>query len=196
MARLSGVMLDSPIINPIAIPIRRKRSNPYRWSLLAVDAFRYNPLTMKTASALPHWDMSVVYSGLDSPEFERDFRAFVRGLDELEGLFDEARIDRMEQPLPPELAAHLFDSIVPAYNALQEQAWTLGAYIYSFVTTDSRDEFAQARMSEMERQGVRLAKLSTRLTAWAGTQDVDALIERSERAQAHAYWLQRSRIAA
>lgn len=151
---------------------------------------------MKTASALPHWDMSVVYPGLDSPEFERDFRAFVRALDELEGLFDEARIDRVETPLPPDLAAHLFDNLVPAYNALQEQAWTLGAYIYSFVTTDSRDEFAQARLSEMEKQGVRLAKLTTRLTAWAGTQDVDALIERSELARAHAYWLQRSRIAA
>jgi pepF/M3 family oligoendopeptidase len=151
---------------------------------------------MKTASALPRWDMSVVYVGLDSPEFERDFRAFVRALDELEGLFDEARIDRTDQPLPPDLAAQLFDHLVPTYNALQEQAWTLSAYVYSFVTTDSRDEFAQARLSEMERQSVRLAKLSTRLTAWAGTQDVEPLIERSEVARAHAYWLRRSRIAA
>jgi oligoendopeptidase F len=147
-------------------------------------------------TALPHWDMSGVYPGLDSPEFERDFRAFVRALDELEAQFDEARIDRVEQPLPADMAAHLFDHFVPAYNALQEQAWTLGAYIYSFVTTDSRDEFAQARLSEMEKQGVRLAKLDTRLTAWAGTQDIESLLERSEVARAHAYWLRRSQIAA
>jgi len=147
-------------------------------------------------TALPHWDMSVVYPGLDSPEFERDFRAFVRALDELEAQFDEAHIDRMEQPLSAEIAAHLFDHFVPAYNALQEQAWTLGAYIYGFVTTDSRDEFAQARLSEMEKQGVRLAKLGTRLTAWAGTQDVESLLARSEVARAHAYWLRRSQIAA
>jgi oligoendopeptidase F len=147
-------------------------------------------------TALPHWDMSGVYPGLDSPEFERDFRAFVRALDELEAQFDEARIDRVEQPLPADMAAHLFDHFVPAYNALQEQAWTLGAYIYSFVTTDSRDEFAQARLSEMEKQGVRLAKLDTRLTAWAGTQEVESLLERSEVARAHAYWLRRSQIAA
>ncbi len=149
-----------------------------------------------TKTTLPHWDMSVVYPGLDSPEFERDLRAFVRALDELEGLFDEAQIDRTEQPLPSDLAVHLFDNLVPAYNTLQEQAWTLSAYIYSFVTTDSRDEFAQARLSEMEKHAVRLTKLSTRLTAWAGTQDVDALIARSELAQAHAYWLKRCRIAA
>ncbi len=147
-------------------------------------------------TSLPSWDMSVVYPGLDSPEFERDFRSFVRALDELEGMFDNARIDRVEQPLQPELAMQVFEAVVPPFNALNEQAWTLGAYIYSFVTTDSRDEYAQMRLSEMERQSVRLAKLSTRLTAWAGTQDIDALIERSELARAHAYWLQRSKVLA
>ncbi len=147
-------------------------------------------------TTLPRWDMSVVYTGLDSPEFERDFRAFARAIDELEGLFDEARIDRMEQPLPTEVAVQLFDALTPRYNALNEQAWTLNAYIYSFVATDSRDEFAQARLSEMEKQMVRLSKLGTRWVAWAGTQDVDALIERSEQAQAHAYWLRRCQIAA
>ncbi len=147
-------------------------------------------------SLMPNWDMSVVYPGLDSPEFERDFRSFVRALDELEGMFDNARIDRTEQPLPVEVAGSLLEAILPAYNALNDQAWTLSAYIYSFVTTDSRDEYAQMRLSEMERQSVRLRKLSTRLSAWAGTQAIDALIERSPLARDHAYWLRRSRILA
>ncbi|MGQ9901989.1 MAG: M3 family oligoendopeptidase, partial [Fimbriimonadales bacterium] len=150
---------------------------------------------MKTAD-LPRWDMSVVYPGLDSPEFERDMRSLVRALDELEGLFDEAQIDRTETPLNPDLAAGIFERVLPPYNALNDQAWTLGAYIYAFVSVDSRDEYAQARLSELERHMVRLAKLSTRLTAWAGSQEVDALIERSEQARQHAYWLQRARIAA
>ncbi|MDW8052267.1 MAG: M3 family oligoendopeptidase [Armatimonadota bacterium] len=145
---------------------------------------------------LPRWDMSVVYPGLDSPEYERDFRSLVRAIDELEALFDELKIDRMETPLAPDLAASILERVVPLYNALNEQAWTLGAYVYAFVAVDSRDEYAQARLSELERQSVRLSKLGTRLTAWAGTQDVDALIERSEQAKQHAYWLQRARIAA
>ena len=145
---------------------------------------------------LPRWDMSVVYPGLDSPEFERDLRSFVRALDELEGLFDEAQIDRTETPLNPDLAAGILERILPPYNALNDQAWTLGAYVYAFVSVDSRDEYAQARLSELERHTVRLTKLHTRLTAWAGSQEVDALLERSEQARQHAYWLQRARIIA
>jgi oligoendopeptidase F len=145
---------------------------------------------------LPRWDMSVVYPGLDSPEFERDLRSFVRALDELEGLFDEAQIDRTESPLNPDLAAGILERILPPYNALNDQAWTLGAYVYAFVSVDSRDEYAQARLSELERHTVRLSKLHTRLTAWAGSQEVDALLERSEQARQHAYWLQRARVVA
>ena len=140
--------------------------------------------------------MSVVYPGLDSPEYERDLRSFVRALDELEGLFDEAQIDRTDTPLNPDLAAGILERILPPYNALNDQAWTLGAYVYAFVSVDSRDEFAQARLSELERHTVRLSKLHTRLTAWAGSQDVDALLERSEQARQHAYWLQRARVIA
>lgn len=145
---------------------------------------------------LPRWDMSVVYPGLDSPEFERDLRSFVRALDELEGLFDEAQIDRTESPLNPDLAAGILERVLPPYNALNDQAWTLGAYVYAFVSVDSRDEYAQARLSELERHTVRLTKLHTRLTAWAGSQEVDALLERSEQARQHAYWLQRARVVA
>jgi oligoendopeptidase F len=145
---------------------------------------------------LPRWDMSVVYPGLDSPEFERDLRSFVRALDELEGLFDEAQIDRTESPLNPDLAAGILERILPPYNALNDHAWTLGAYVYAFVSVDSRDEYAQARLSELERHTVRLSKLHTRLTAWAGSQEVDALLERSEQARQHAYWLQRARVVA
>jgi oligoendopeptidase F len=145
---------------------------------------------------LPRWDMSVVYPGLDSPEYERDLRSFVRALDELEGLFDEAQIDRTDTPLNPDLAAGILERILPLYNALNDQAWTLGAYVYAFVSVDSRDEFAQARLSELERHTVRLSKLHTRLTAWAGSQEVDALLERSEQARQHAYWLQRARVVA
>ena len=145
---------------------------------------------------LPRWDMSVVYPGLDSPEYERDVRNFVRALDELEGLFDEVPIDRAEDPLAPDLAASVLERVLPLYNALSDHAWTLGAYVYAFVSVDSRDEYAQARLSELERHTVRLSKLHTRLTAWAGSQAVDALLERSEQARQHAYWLQRARIAA
>ncbi|MER3558272.1 MAG: oligoendopeptidase F [Armatimonadota bacterium] len=145
---------------------------------------------------LPRWDMSGVYPGLDSPQFERDFRSFVRSIDELEGLFDNAHIERTDQPLPSEVAVPILETVIPQYNALIEFGGVLEAYIYSFIATDSRDEYAQRRLSEMEHERVRLTKLSTRLTAWAGSQDVAALIERSTVAREHAYWLHRARVYA
>jgi hypothetical protein len=62
---------------------------------------------------LPRWDMSVVYPSLDSPEFERDFRSFVRAIDELEGLFENARIDRTDQPLDVNTAVAIFEAVIP-----------------------------------------------------------------------------------
>ena len=41
-----------------------------------------------THTTLPHWDMTVVYPGLDSPEFEQGFRAAIGSIDDLTALFD------------------------------------------------------------------------------------------------------------
>lgn len=53
-------------------------------------------------------------------------------LDELEGLFDEAQIERAETPLNPDLAAGVLERVLPPFNALNDQAWTLSAYVYAF----------------------------------------------------------------
>ena len=37
-----------------------------------------------TAAALPHWDMTVVYPSLDSPEFAEGFADLRRSVSELE----------------------------------------------------------------------------------------------------------------
>ena len=43
---------------------------------------------MTTTTSLPHWDMSVVYPGMESPEFEQGFAAVVRDIANLAALFD------------------------------------------------------------------------------------------------------------
>ena len=50
-----------------------------------------------TTTLLPHWDMSVVYSSLDAPEFARDFAATLGGIDALVTLFDTHQIDKCER---------------------------------------------------------------------------------------------------
>ena len=49
-----------------------------------------------TTRELPRWDMTVVYPGLDAPEFERGFRAAIASIDDLAKQFDASQVDRRE----------------------------------------------------------------------------------------------------
>ena len=69
------------------------------------------------------------------------------------------------------------------------------AYIAAFVSTDSRNEVAQARMSALRREFVILSQLDTRLAAWIGSLDVESLLADSEVARAHEFALHRLQIA-
>ncbi len=50
--------------------------------------------------ALPHWDMTVVYPGLASPEFSQDFARVIQDINDLVQLFDTHHI--MEQSWTPQ----------------------------------------------------------------------------------------------
>jgi pepF/M3 family oligoendopeptidase len=133
--------------------------------------------------------MSVVYAGLDAPEFTRDFAATLGEIDALVTLFDTHRIDKQERAPLDQAMVEAFEAAVAALNLVFERANTLRAYIYSFVATNSRDTQAQARLSEFQQGAVRLSQLATRFTAWIGSLDVDALIERSEVAREYTFLL-------
>jgi oligoendopeptidase F len=149
-----------------------------------------------TESTLPHWDMSVVFPGIDSPEFEQGFNAVVQEITLLGDLFDRHNIaEREPQPLDEE-TVEAFDACIRRYNEVLQEASTLSAYLYCFVSTNSRDDLAQARMSELQGAMVRLSQLGTRFTAWLGSLDVEALVARSDAARAHAYALRQAKVEA
>ena len=140
-------------------------------------------------TTLPHWDMSVVYPSLDAPEFARDFAATLGEIAALVALFDTHGIDKRERaPLDPATVA-AFDTAIAALNSTFDRVGTLRAYIYSFVATNSRDVQAQARLSEFQQGVVRVSQLITRFTAWIGSLDVDALIDRSAVAREYEFLL-------
>lgn len=150
---------------------------------------------------MPHWDMTVIYPGLDSPAFEQGFQDAVQSIADLGALFDTHRIGgkdsaAAEEPLGDEQAVRVFETATARYNALLEEVSTLRAYIGAFVATDSRNALAQAKMSELRRHFVALSQLSTRFTAWVGTLDVEALIEKSPLAADHAHFLRKSALSA
>jgi pepF/M3 family oligoendopeptidase len=69
----------------------------------------------------------------------------------------------------------------------------MNAYLQSFLATDSRNNLAQAKYSELQQYFARLSLLDTRLTAWLGSLDVEVLIEQSEVAQEHAFMVRRAK---
>lgn len=151
---------------------------------------------MSTTAALPQWDMTVVYPSLASPEFAQGFQSLAQSIGDLAALFDAVHVElRPPSPLEAE-TVEAVERVIARYNAVLDEFRTVNAYIYSFVTTDSRDNVAQAKWSELQQLSVRLAQLGTRLTAWIGSLDVDALLARSSVARAHAFALQKARAGA
>jgi oligoendopeptidase F len=150
---------------------------------------------MSTAT-LPHWDMAVIFPGLDSSEFASAFSALDADIAALADLFDAEGI-ALRAPAPlDDASVRAFEAATARYNTVLDEMRTIGAFISAFVTTNSRDTLAQARQSELQRLAVRLAQLGTRFTSWIGALDVEALVARSEPAREHAYTLRRAQTAA
>jgi pepF/M3 family oligoendopeptidase len=150
----------------------------------------------KENARLPHWDLSGVFPGLGTPEFETAFREAVTAIDELVAIFDEREIaQRPPTPITPD-DAKVFDYVLLAFDSVLRQTITLNAYIQCFVTTNSRNAEAQARLSQLQRHTVRVNLLGTRFTAWIGSLDIEALMEQSSLARSHELMLQRNKVRA
>ncbi len=151
---------------------------------------------MTASTALPHWDMTVVYPSLDSVEFAEGFRAVQAAIASLKDLFDREQIGQCP-PAPLERAIiERFERVIQRFNEVVEETNTLSRYIAAFRSTDSRNAQAQARYSELQQDLVLLSQLSTRLTAWIGSLDVEGLMAQSAVAQAHAFALREAKLRA
>jgi oligoendopeptidase F len=151
---------------------------------------------MDIVSTLPHWDMTVVYPSMESQEFARGYSSVVQDIDELAHLFDTRHIEGQTTAPLNDATIKTFEIIIERFNAVLEATSTLSTYIMCFITTNTHDSLAQAKMSELQKSLVTLKQLGTRLTAWIGSLDVDALIDRSTVAREHAYILRKAKLRA
>lgn len=147
---------------------------------------------MSTTQTLPHWDMTVVYPGLASPEFDQGFAHFTQQVADLVQLFDTHHIQAQAAHELTDAIVQTFETVTTRQNEVLEETSTLGAYLACFVTTNTQDTLAQARYSEFQQHAVKLSLLSTRYAAWIGSLNVPELIARSPLASTHAYMLQKS----
>ena len=153
-------------------------------------------MSVTAPSASMRWDMSVVYPSLTDPAFDQAFSALVSDIRSLRDLFDSHGVRRRDDDAVDDGFVRAFEEVVEATNALERGARPIRAYVHAHVSTDARDEAAQARLSELERHSVELAKLSKRFDAWVGTTDVDALLAASAVARDHEFALRRRVVAA
>lgn len=140
--------------------------------------------------------MTVVYPDIDSPEFRAGFQSVVDAIAGLAALFDAHGVGRRDGLATDAATVAAFEAVTGRFNAVVEEVSTLGAYLASFVTTDSRDTAAQAAYSQLEQHLALLSQLETRFTAWVGSLDVDALVADSTVARAHEFALRHAAEAA
>lgn len=147
---------------------------------------------MTTTIIAPDWDMSVVFPSLDSSEFKAAFEGLFAHSQSLADAFD--RLGVGASATPPS-AGSVAEALV-AWNAFEEAFQPVRAFVYAFVTTDSTNDAAQAKLSEMEPLFALSSKLWTRLNAFAGAlgaapgKALDPVLE------PHRYFLERAAVLA
>jgi oligoendopeptidase F len=138
----------------------------------------------------PRWDLTNVYPSLDSKKFDSAVKKVIKQIDELEKFFTR-RVDKTNSKTPVKKLAALAGEAIDRFNAVYEIYGTINAYIYSFVSTDSRDMLAMKKLSEFEQVGVRMQNLNTRFLAWAGKLSpvLNKVIAANPTAKAHAFMM-------
>ena len=154
------------------------------------------PAESGEATGLPHWDMTPIFASLDSAEFHDAFAAIAAGITELGQLCDQYGVRKRDSDLIDATTLAGFAAVTERMNLLSDQVRTVSAYLTSFVSTDSRNDLAQAKLSELQSLLVAYRQLDTRYDAWLGSLDIDMLIARSGLAQIHAFALRQAAEAA
>jgi oligoendopeptidase F len=152
--------------------------------------------TAVETDVLPRWDLGALFPGLDSPEFAEGFDQLLSGIDNLVDLFDEVGISAASVSRSQTVPLAEFDRVLNALNDVAQRLESMGSYLYGCVSTDSRNELAQARFSQFQERAVALDKLQTRFTAWVGTLPIEELVEHSTLGGEHAFPLRQLHMAA
>ena len=142
--------------------------------------------------AAPRWDMTTLFPSLTSPEFEQEFESAMREIDDLGVLFESYGVHRRDIALVETAFVSAYEEIAERLNKQEDRLRTLRAYIGCFTSTDARDEVAKSYESLFTTRSVTLDKLNTRLIAWIGTSDIEALLSQSEVARKYEYHIRRA----
>lgn len=149
-----------------------------------------------TTEVLPHWDLSNVYPGLDSPEFETSFQEAVGLIDALEAYLESHQIDRESDQTVKDLStlSSQLSVLIGMLNSCFKLVNTLNNYVYCFITTDSYNSLAAQQYSRIQAQLVRLLQVEKVIAGWLGSLGVrlDEIISNDPDVEAYAFYLSES----
>ncbi len=145
---------------------------------------------------LPRWDLTPFFPALDSREFAAAHEQVGAGVARLTALYDQHEV-RGGEPVPVDDATvRAFEEVLAETNALQDELRLVGAYLNGFITTDARDEDANALHSKLQAEVAPLRTLNTRFAAWVARLGAENLITSSPAAADHAWPLRKAERAA
>ncbi len=138
----------------------------------------------------PRWDLSNVYPSLDSKEFKTavsDYQEQVASLEK----FYKKKLSQAARKTPSRELARLAGDAIDRINEILALSGTIVPFIYSYVSTDSRDQAAMRAMSEFEQASLPMDKLMVRFRSWLGgiSPKLDKVIDKNKVARAHAFML-------
>ena len=142
-----------------------------------------------TVSA-PRWDLSNVYPSLESEEFKAAVDDYKKQVGALEKFFKNKLSKATAKTKASDLAP-LVGKAIDQINKIQTLSATIVPFIYSYVTTDSRNKVAMKALSEFEQASLPMNQLLTQFTAWLGklAPKLDQVIKNNKSASAHAFML-------
>lgn len=133
---------------------------------------------MKTTNRLPdlpRWSVADVHESLEARSFVDAMERAASEIDRLVTLFDELGIRTTPDRPPTAADGATADRAIQEYNRTTAELSLLGTYIYATVATDSRNERAQALLSETRLTDAKLKPLTARLAEWVSSLGVESL---------------------
>ena len=115
----------------------------------------------------PRWDLTNVYPSLESKEFKAAIEGFKTQVTDLEDYFVEV-VSKTDENTPAEQLGPIVGEVVDRFNEAYTLSSTIEPFIYSFVSTDSRDKAATRALSEYEQISLPMQNLERAVEGLAG----------------------------
>jgi pepF/M3 family oligoendopeptidase len=149
-----------------------------------------------TEPALPHWDLTPFFAGVDAREFLNLNEEVAAEVGRLGRRFDELDVRGGDPLAVTDEVVATADEVVESFNRLLRDMRRIGSYLYAHTTTDATDAVAAGALSRYQASVAPFATLDGRFDAWLARLDLDELTARSPLASDHAYALRRGAEAA